>query len=568
LSNERPLNQTDPFQIAGYCVEPSRLRVTGDGTEVRLEAKTMLVLVYLFEHAGRVVSRAELERELWPGRIVTEDSVTSAVAKLRRIFSDDAHSPRVIETVPKSGYRLIAEVGPIESTDRESGACSVPTSSAQRYAWRPRIPRMAGIIAVPMLLIAFWWVLDRAKPGPGWTGPSSDRPAVAVLPFENLGVAPEQDYFAKGITSDLITDLSKLEGLLVIAPGSAFAYKASTTRPRQISVELDVDYVVVGSVQREATTLRINVQLIEARVDRALWGERYTGLMTDVFDIQDKLAAEVIAALKVELAPGERASLAIRPTASVAAYDHYLRGLEDHGSRTEAQNVSARGHFGRAIALDPGFARAYAGLALTHSRDAIDGWTATPAHSLELAAQLADKAARMDPLLPQVHFVTGQVDLFRRQHEKAIEAAQRAIGVDPNYADAYALLAWTLNYAGRPGKALSALQKAMRLNPRPPASYLEILGEIEFVQGRYGESASTFHRVLDINPGYTRARMWNAAALARADARDAAEWEVAELLVANPDAALTRLELAFPFKDPRALETLFDALRSAGLPEG
>ena len=568
LASEKSLMQTGPFQIAGYCVEPSRLRVTLNGVEARLEAKAMLVLVYLSENAGRVVSRAELEEELWPGRIVTEDSVTNAVAKLRRVFSDDAHNPRMIETVPKSGYRLIAVVGPIDECGEEGEAYSISTSSAERPVWRPRATHLIGIIAVPVLLIAFWWVLDRAKTAPGWTGLLSDKPAVAVLPFENLGVSPEQDYFANGITSDLITDLSKLDGLLVIAPGSAFAYKDSTARPRQISAELDVDYLVVGSVQREATTLRINVQLIEARVDRALWGERYTGLMKDVFDMQDKLASEVIAALKVELAPAEQASLALRPTASVAAYDHYLRGLEDHGGRTDALNVSARGHFERAIELDPGFARAYAGLALTYSRDAIDGWTATPSLSLELAAQLADKAARMDPSLPQVHFVTGQVDLFRRRHEQAIEAAQRAIVVDPNYADAYALLAWTLNYAGRPGKALSALEKAMRLNPRPPASYLEILGEIRFVQGRYGESASTFQRVLNINPGYARARMWNVAALARADATDAAEWEVAELLVASPDAALTRLEFAFPFKDPRALDTLLDALRSAGLPEG
>ncbi len=568
MANERLLNQTGPFQVAEYCVEPSSLRVTLDGAEVRLEAKTMLVLLYLAEHAGRVVSRAELERELWPGRIVTEDSVTNAIAKLRRIFSDDAHNPRVIETVPKSGYRLIAEVGPIDAAAEGGGVRLIPTPSAEPQARRPRAPYITGIVAVLVLLVVFWRVRDGVEIAPGRTGPLSDKPAVAVMPFENLGATPEQDYFANGITSNLITDLSKLEGLLVIAPGSVFAYKGSTAGPRQISAELDVDYVVVGSVQRQATTLRINVQLIEARVDRALWGERYTGLLTDVFDMQDQLASGVIAALQVELAPAERASLANRPTASVAAYDHYLRGLEDHGSRTEAQNLSARGHFEQAIELDPGFARAYAGLALTHSRDAIDGWTATPSRSLEVAAQLADKAARMDPLLPQVHFVTGQVDLFRRRHEQAIAAAQRAIAVDSNYADAYALLAWTLSYAGRPGRALSALEKAMRLNPRPPASYLEILGEIRFVQGRYGESASTFQRVLDINPGYTRARMWNAAALARAGSMDAAAWEATELLVANPNSALARLEFAFPFKDPRTLDTLFDALRDAGLPGG
>ena len=172
--------------------------------------------------------------------------------------------------------------------------------------------------------------------------------------------------------------------------------------------------------------------------------------------------------------------------------------------------------FERAIELDPAFARAYAGLAMAHSRDAIDGWTCDPVTVPGARCRAGGQGRRMDPSLPQVHFVTGQVDLFRRRHVQAIEAAQRAIRIDPNYADAFALHAWTLNYAGRPGEALTALEKAMRLNPRPPASYLEILGEIRFVQGRYGESASTFQRVLDVNPDYTRARMWLVAALAHA----------------------------------------------------
>jgi adenylate cyclase len=394
-----------------------------------------------------------------------------------------------------------------------------------------------------------------------------EKPAVAVVAFDNLGLTPDEDYFANGITADLITDLSKVKGLSVIAPGAAFAYRSGEAQPRKISAELHVDYVVIGSVQRRADSLRINVQIIEARVERVVWGERYAGVPDDIFDIQDKLTRTVIGALRVQLAPAERVHLASRPTASVAAYDHYLRGLEEHGSRTEAQNLSARRDFEKAIELDPAFARAYTGVALTYSREAIDGWTSTPARSLGLAAAYAQKAARMDPTLPQAHFVTGQVRLFQRRHAQAVAAAERAIEVDPNYADAYALLAWTLNYAGRPDKAQSELERAMRLNPRPPASYLEILSEIHFVRGKYDESASTSQRVLNINPGYVRARLWNAAALARAGAQDAAEWEVGELLTASPDLSLARLDLAFPFKNPRELDLVLGALKEAGLPE-
>jgi len=182
--------------------------------------------------------------------------------------------------------------------------------------------------------------------------------------------------------------------------------------------------------------------------------------------------------------------------------------------------------------------------------------------------QYADKAASIDSSLPQVHFVTGQIRLFQRRHTEAVAAVERAIEVNPNYADAFALLAWTLNYAGRPEKAILALNMAMRLNPRPPASYLEILGEIYFAQGRYKDSVSTFQNVLDINPVYLRARLWNAAALVRAGSSDMAEWEIDEVLVASPQMALARLVSAFPFKDLRLEETVLSALRHANLPDG
>jgi TolB-like protein len=377
---------------------------------------------------------------------------------------------------------------------------------------------------------------------------------------------PEDDYFANGITADLITDLSKLQGLLVIAPQTSFAYRDSNAEPPPTS-DLDVDYLVTGSVQRLQEALRVNVRLIEVRSGQTLWGERYVGKLNDVFSIQDRIATAVIAALEIELAPDEQKRLASRATASIAAYDAYLRGLEAHGRRSEDQNDIARRHFAEALALDPKFASAYAGLALTYSREAIDGWTSNPSHSLERAAHFADKAASLDPSLPQANFVTGQIRLFQHRHAEAVAAAERATAANPNYADAFALLAWTLNYAGRPERALLALSMAMRLNPRPPASYLEILGEIYFVQGRYQDSANTFHKVLENNPAYLRARLWNAAALVRAGSRDLAEWEIDEAVVASPQLSLARLAFAFPFKDPRLQDAVLSALRHAGLPD-
>ena len=557
--------QANAFEVAGCKVEPASLQVTVDGQDVRVEAKVMLVLLYLTERAGRVVSRAELEEQLWPGRVVTEDSVTKAIAKLRRVFGDDAHDPKVIETIPKSGYRLIANVErPIETeppstSDSDSGTHKSLRHRTPIWKWIVGIGAAVLLIAIPIQ------TLIRIGPGSPPSIPKPDRPAVAVIPFENLGRMPDDNFFADGVTADLITDLSKLKGLLVIAPRTTFTYRDGGGEPAEISSELGVDYLVTGTVQRLQQVLRINVNLIEARSGRALWGERYVGELDRVFPMQDRITVEVAAALEVDLAPADQERLASRATTSIAAYDAYLRGFEAHGRRSEAQNLLARQYFEEAVALDPEFARAYAGLALTYSREAIDGWTPEPARSLELAAHQAHKAAELDPSLPQVHFVIGQVRLFQRSHYEAVAAAERAIDVDPNYADAFALLAWTLNYAGRPTKAMSALNMAMRLNPRPPASYLEILGEIYFVQGRYQDAASMFQQVLDVNPAYLRARLWNAAALARAGAGDLASWEVDEALIASPHLTKARLAFAFPFKDPRTEELALHALLSAGL---
>ena len=557
------LSAVTPFVLAGFEVEPSALTVRGNGKVTRLESKAMRVLVYLVERAGSVVSREDLEAHIWPGRVVTEDAVTNAIAKLRRALGDQARHPHIIETIPKIGYRLIAEVLPSTEIAEGGNTGAAGQTGPDGRGLKLRVAWKRAITVLSLLSVVLWWLLQSDDFSLRDERTLPDNPSVAVLPFENLGTTPEQDYFAHGITGGLIADLSKVRGLLVIAPGSALQDRQGDPNSTELPVQLNVDYVVMGGVQRLRDRFRVNVHLIEVRDQHAVWGERYDGALEDVFRIQDKLTAEVIAALRIKLGPDERESLARQLTASVAAYDEYLRGIEEHGHRTSEQNRSAMEHFQLAIAIDPTFASAYAGLAMAHSRNAIDGWTQTPSRSLKLALEYAQKAAALDPSIPQVHFAVGQVELFRRQHLAAVEAAQRAIESNPNYADAYTLSAWILNYSGRHQQAMASIQQAMLLNPHPPASYLEVLGEILFAQVRYAESAAVFRQVLDINPNYTRARMWHAAVLALAGDIDGAEWEAIELLVLNPEFSQANLEFAFPFKDARVLNTLLDGLRSA-----
>ena len=230
------LTEVAPFEVAGNPVDPAGLRVTVGVDEVRLEAKVMLVLIYLAEHAGRVVSRAELEEALWPGRVVTEDSVTKAIAKLRRVFGDDRRHPRVIETLPKSGYRLIAEI-----SRRERGAASAAATPGMTdadaggngYSRRIWILGSGALVLLALYWSTAEWDRFGAPPSP----PPDARLASAISPFENLGRVPEDDYFANGIAADLVTDLSKLGGLLVVASRTAFSYRDSRSRPQEIISE-------------------------------------------------------------------------------------------------------------------------------------------------------------------------------------------------------------------------------------------------------------------------------------------------------------------------------------------
>lgn len=565
--NAKQLNKVSAFMVGDYQVEPSALRVVGNEKVSRLEPRTMQLLVYFACHAGRVISRSELEEQVWEGRIVGEDALTNSISKLRRTFNDNARQPRIIETVPKTGYRLIASVRWFDKQDPEapknnSVSSETPVTNHNTLLWGA---------AAALLVIAFTgWLIETLRT-PDSQAPVNDmaiasKPSIAIIPFENLGDKP-QDYFANGITTNLITDMSKLSGITVIAQGSVFAYLDSDAQTRQISSELNADYVVKGAVQRQQERVRVNVQLIEADTERTIWAERYEGEIQDVFRFQDRIASALVSALHIHLAPGEREIFSRYPTTNVAAYDLFLRGQQQYGYRNRDANRLARKYFERAIELDPEFARATASLALVHSRDAFDGWTNSPERSLALAAEFSDAAAQINPTIPQIHFVAGQVALFREQHANAIAAAERAIEFAPNYADGYALLAWALNYAGRQAEAEKALQVAMRLNPISPASYYETKGEILYIQGYYAKAIDAFNTSLQINPSHMRARMWLIATLVQLQKPEETQWQVDELLLSHAGFSLSRLDHAFPFQDASIRQQLMQNLKRAGLPD-
>lgn len=549
-----------PFTVDDWRVDPAALRVSRGGEEVRLEPRVMAVLVYLAARPGLVVSRRELEHSLWRGRIVTEDAVTNAVIKLRRALGDDARDPRFIETIPKTGYRLVAAVAPAVDDAAPAAVAAVPV--------RPRVARrrlaavagLAMVLAVVLLAAAgLYDYLDRGAADGRQAGSAPGWPRVAVLPFRNLAGDPDQDWFASGIAADLVTDLARVPGLTVIAPAEAVGPGAAG---RGMTAVPGVDYRVHGSVQRGAGWVRINARLVDAASEATLWARRFERETAGLFAIQDEVVAGIVGALELRLGPGQAGP---GPETSVAAYEALLRGLDRYGRRSREDNDEALVHFRHAAELDPGFARARAGLALAHARRAMDGWGGQPQADLEEALGHAEAAVALDPTLAQARFALAQVELFRGHHRQAIAAVESALELAPGYADARALLAWVLHYAGRSGDALEALAAAARDSPRVPASYRQIRGEVYYVQGRHGDAARVLEGVVAQSPAHLRARLWLAAAYARLGREADAEWQLLEARALDPGLSLSRLELAFPFKDPAHLEQLRYGLNRAGL---
>jgi len=558
------------FFVADWRVESDTLRIFHADSEVRLEPKVMQVLVYMAGKPGEVISREELEANLWAGRVVGYDAVANTIIKLRKAFGDDSRHPRIVETIPKTGYRLIASVErsfPEPGRLSDLGTQSPEGEKSNRSVLGRPVPL---ILAALILLVMGVWLLQPGEDPSsnpdrfGSTAPQ-EKPSIAVLPFLNVGANPDQEYFSDGITEDLITDLSKVQGLDVVARNSVFVYKGSQENEQVIGRELGVRYVLKGSVQRAVNRLRLNVQLTDVAGGRNLWAERYDRELGDIFRIQDELAARIVSAMEVELAPTDRHRLSRNYIASVNAYDEFLRGLDYHGRRSPEDSLSAKVHFRKAIELDPRFARAYAGLALAYSRDAIDGWGPSVRESLDQAFELVERALQLDDSIPQLYFVMSQVKLFQRDYAAAIENIEEAIVRNSSYADGYALLGWILHFAGRPEEGLGFMQRAIRLNPRVPAIYRLVLGAIHYARGDLEQAIELLRTGAEISPNYQQLRVWLAAAYAAAGLMEEAEWETAEILTISPSFSLQSVQTAFPFRDPLYRDRFVADLRKAGL---
>ncbi|HVO95292.1 MAG TPA: adenylate/guanylate cyclase domain-containing protein [Terriglobales bacterium] len=443
--------------------------------------------------------------------------------------------------------------------------------------------RRAVLFAATAILVIFVaagaWLAWQHRSNPTGNLALADRPSIAVLPFDNMGGDPEQAYFADGMTEDLITDLSKVAGLLVIARNSTFAYKGKARDIREIAKALGVRYVLEGSVRRSGADIRVNAQLIDATTGGHVWADRYDGEMKNIFGLQDKVTRNVVTALAVTLTSEDRERVARRSTENAEAYDVFLKGWQHYLRQTPDDFRTATDYFKKAVDLDPKYSRAYAALAATYWETYRRAWglalgvTRSSSDARYQAEQFLAKAMQ-DPT-PLAHQVASAILLHSQQHDEAIAEAKLAIAGDPNDAEGYIAMAHVLSFAGKAGEALELVERAIRLNPHYPAYYLYQLGLAQFGMNRLDPAAASLERAIAVSgDDYWSQRLLLATYGLLGRLTDASKLLEAlkgkdqRGLIANQD-PLTIKALAFwyPFAKPADAERFAEGLRKAGMPE-
>jgi len=438
--------------------------------------------------------------------------------------------PQTVKNIaePVRVYRVRAKPGlaPPPPSERELGALA---------PWRRRTILAIAVLALCAGAASIWHVTSRSP------SHSPAKPSIAVLPFVNMSGESEQEYFSDGMTEDLTTDLSTLQGLMVIARNSAFTYKGRAVRPEQVGRELGVRYMLEGSVRKANNRIRITAQLVDCHTGYHVWAQSYDRDLNDIFDVQEEIARKITRALAVQLTTTEEKNMGRPPTRNQDAWKNFTEGTTLYRRFTSKDNAEARALFQKAIALDPQFARAYANLAATYRQDWILAWTPNLAESERQAFEMADKAvdlARQElepkPSLPYALQQLGYVLLYEGRLQEASDAAEEAVRRNPNYADGYALAAHALIYRGQPEAALAKTQQAITLDPNYPFFYDYHRGDAYYVWGfltpaqdprrieRFKEAEKYLRKALVESPNFRPPRSYLVAVLSELGRQDEA----------------------------------------------
>ena len=539
------------FQFSGYSLDVDRRELRCGAALIDVGPQVFDLLVYLIRNRDRVVSRDDLLDAVWEGRIVSESTLTSRINAARRSIGDTGADQALIKTIARRGFRFISDVEESEKAPPQV----LPPGIAEA-----RPVRVHAVAA------------GDGRPDGAARSVGPPRLSLVVLPFANLGGGLETDYFVDGVTESLTTDLSRLSGALIIARNTAFAYRGEAVDVRQLGRDLNVRYVIEGSVQRSGDRMRVNVQLIEAETAAHVWAERFDKPVADLFEMQDEIVSRIANQLSAEIVRVE--ARRAETSTNTDALDFWFRGMDwiNRGISPEAL-ANARENFDRALAIDGDNVRAMLGCVMVAAIEAGIRSLSTQRDRLEEAKAIALRALAREANSPFGHFCLGLVLLFTRRAEEGIAELERALAFDSNLALAHAQIGFAKCVLGRPEEAEGHILEAMRLSPRDPNAYVwfDFLCIANLLMGRNEAALPWGRKATETNRGYPVAHLHYAAALALCGRMLEARSEAKAGLLLAPHFTV-RVYREDRLSDNEAYlvqrERILEGLRLAGAPEG
>jgi TolB-like protein/cytochrome c-type biogenesis protein CcmH/NrfG len=519
------------FTFDNQTLDIERRELLRDGAPIPMQPQVFDLLVYLVQNRDRVVSKEDLIGLVWGGRTVSDSTFTSRVNAARTAIGDSGRDQKLIRTISRKGLRFVGTVQEPKNSSRPAGR--LPEKSFER-------PR-SGL-------------------------PLPDRPAIAVLPFNNMSGEREQEYFSDGISEDIITALSKLRWLFVIARNSSFTYKGKSVHMKQVAEELGVRYVLEGSVRKSGDRVRITAQLNDVAAGSHIWAERYDRDLADVFAVQDQITEAIVAAIEPQIYVAENFRARSKPPNSLDAWDLVMRALWHYWRVTRQDNVVAQALLEKAITIDPNYGQALSVLATSHMSGVHLGW-AELGSTAPIAERAALAAVAADSEDPWAHNALGSVYFSTRRLDDSLAEFEQALQLNPNFSLAQGYYGLALSYCGRWQEAHEAAQRAIRLSPRDPSSaiYYGIAAYAQFVGRNYQQAIALSREAIRQRGDFTGAYRVLTVAAAMTGQAEVAAAALQELRRAQPNVSLAWIASQLPWKLDADRDHYLEAFRRAGL---